>query len=359
MSKLLDLNRAGAIASRKISSLRRDHRTIAFIVIMPALQILLFGLAIGGTPNGLDFAVIDDGSPMFNQITDGLNGSESLVIHLEVSDEVEARDMIQQGELWGALMVQKNGTLLLVLDNSNQQVSSTIIVEVRTAMTAALAAQGASLPLEIGDPVYGERDPAFIDFLAPGIMVMVCFLFSIILTTMAFVGERYDGTLDRVFATGTQPIEVLLGHLVAFSTILIGQVSVVILIAVYGFDIPLEGSLITLFMLALLLGGAAMCFGLFVSSKAKSEFQAMQVIMPVTFPVLLLSGILWPIEGIPLILQPVAWALPTSWSAEAFRSIMIRGWGFEHAIVWKAFLYNGAFAIAMLTLAAKSLKVRE
>jgi ABC-2 type transport system permease protein len=152
---------------------------------------------------------------------------------------------------------------------------------------------------------------------------------------------------------------VLLGHLAAFSTVLIGQVSVVILIAIYGFDIPLEGSLVTLFMLALLLGWAAMCFGLFVSSKAESEFQAMQVIMPVMFPVLLLSGILWPIEGIPLILQPVSWALPTSWSAEAFRSIMIRGWGLEHAVIWKAFLYNGAFAISMLALAAKSLKVRE
>ncbi len=326
---------------------------------MPALQILLFGLAIGGTPTGLDFAVIDDDAPMFDAIADGLNSSESLVIHLEVKDETAARSKIASGELWGALVVRNDGTLLLVLDNSNQQVTSTIVVEVREAMTAVLAAQGASLPLEIAEPVYGERDPAFIDFLAPGIMVMVCFMFSIILTTMAFVGERYDGTLDRVFAAGTHPLEVLLGHLTAFSTILIGQVSVVILIAVYGFDIPLEGSLFTLFTLALLLGWAAMCFGLFVSSKAESEFQAMQVIMPVMFPVLLLSGILWPVEGIPLILQPVSWALPTTWSAEAFRSIMIRGWGLEHSVVWKAFLYNAGFAVAMLWLAARTLKVRE
>lgn len=360
MSGGFDLGRARAIAARKFSSLRRDHRTFAFIVAMPALQIVLFGLAIGGTPTGLGFAIVDEGpDALFHSLTDELNASESLVLDTTVPSEADARERIASGEFWGALVVQANGTLSLVLDNSNQQVSNTIVVEVREAMSAALAAQGASLPMSIAEPVYGDRDPAFIDFLAPGIMTLVCFMFSIILTTMAFVSERYDGTLDRVFAAGTRPVEVLLGHLAAFSTILIGQVIVVIAIAALGFDIPVNGSVLTLFALALLLGWAAMCLGLFVSSKASSEFQAMQTVMPIMFPVLLLSGILWPVEGLPTILQPVAWALPTTWSAEAFRSIMIRGWGFEHAVVWKAFAYDAAFAVATLLLASRTLRVRE
>ena len=116
----------------------------------------------------------------------------------------------------------------MVLDNSNQQVTNTILLEVRDAMQEA---SGGQLPLHIAEPIYGDRDPSFIDFLAPGIMTLVCFMFSTILTTMAFVGERLDGTLDRVFAAGTQPSEVMLGHLGAFSGILIGQVTVVIAIA--------------------------------------------------------------------------------------------------------------------------------
>ena len=107
-------------------------------------------------------------------------------------------------------------------------------------------------------------------------MVLVCFMFSLILTTMAFVGERNDGTLDRLFAAGVQPSGVLLGHLLAFSVIIIGQVSVVISIAVIVFEVPMHGSIILLFSLGLLLGWAAMCLGLFLSmfqSSKASKFQ--------------------------------------------------------------------------------------
>jgi ABC-2 type transport system permease protein len=226
-------------------------------------------------------------------------------------------------------------------------------------MSDALSVGGASVPLELAEPVYGQKDPAFIDFLAPGIMTMVCFMFSLILTTMAFVGERYDGTLDRIFAAGTKPSEVLLGHLSAFTTILVGQVAVVILIATLGFDITIEGSVLLLFVLGMLLGWAAMCFGLFISSKAKSEFQAMQINMPIMFPVLLLSGILWPVQALPTWIQPLSWVLPTTWTAEAFRSIMLRGWGLESTAVQIAFAYNFAFALFALFIASRSLKVQE
>ncbi len=331
-----------------------------FIILMPAIQILLFGIAIGQAPTGLDFAIVDEGPGDIGTIVvEHLDGSESLVLHIEYENMPSARLDIEEGELWGALHIHPNGTFELLLDNSNQQVSNTIIVEVRNAMTAAMASQGASLPMEIAEPVYGDKDPAFIDFLAPGIMTMVCFMFSLILTSMAFVGERYDGTLDRIFEAGTRPSEVLLGHLGAFSTILIGQVLVVILIATLGFDITIEGSILLLFLLGLLLGWAAMCFGLFVSSKAKSEFQAMQLNMPVLFPVLLLSGILWPVQALPTWIQPLAWAMPTTWTAEAFRSIMIRGWGLENTGVQMAFAFNILFALFALFIASRSLKVRE
>ena len=330
-----------------------------FIVLMPALQILLFGIAIGQAPTGLDFAIINDDGVMAEDIIEELNSSESLIVNTDFNSAEEARAAIAEGELWGALIISSDGSLELHLDNSNQQVSQTIAVEVRNALTRSLEDAGITAPLTIAEPVYGNKDPAFIDFLAPGIMTLVCFMFSLILTSMAFVGERYDGTLDRVFAAGTKASEILFGHLLAFSTILIGQVTVVILIALYGFDIPMEGSILLLFILALLMGWAAMCFGLFVSSKAKSEFQAMQLNMPVMFPVLLLSGIIWPVQALPNWIQPLSWMLPTTWTAEAFRSIMVRGWGISHQEIWIAFLFNLAFALFALAISARTLRVRD
>jgi len=356
----MNFQRVYAIAARKFSSLRRDKRMFGFIIIMPAIQILLFGIAIGQPPTDLDFAVINENdSDTGTMIVEYLDEGDAVKVHTEHEDLDSARKEIESGELWGALVITSNGTLEILLDNSNQQVSNTILVEVRNAMSSVVASQGSSLPMEISEPVYGQKDPAFIDFLAPGIMTMVCFMFSLILTTMAFVGERYDGTLDRIFAAGTSPSEVLLGHLAAFTTILVGQVSVVILIATFGFDITIEGSIFLLFALGLLLGWAAMCFGLFVSSKAKSEFQAVQMNMPVLFPVLLLSGILWPVEALPSWIQPLSWAMPTTWTAEAFRSIMIRGWGLSDGGIQTAFLFNILFAVFALFVASKTLKTRE
>ncbi|MDP6639698.1 MAG: ABC transporter permease [Candidatus Poseidoniaceae archaeon] len=356
----MNVNRIYAIAARKFATLKRDHRTFAFIIIMPAIQILLFGIAIGQPPTGLDVAIVsNDQVDIDENFSTMLSQSDTFVIHNEYNSSESVRTAIAEGDLWAAITFSDSGVVEIHLDNSNQQVSSTILIEVRNALTDIMAGKGVALPLEVTDPIYGDRDPAFIDFLAPGIMTLVCFMFSLILTTMAFVGERHDGTLDRVFAAGVQPSEVLIGHMAAFTTILIGQVSTVMIIAIYGFDIPLNGNPLTVFLLAMFLGWAAMCIGMFISTKASSEFQAVQLNMPMLFLALLISGILWPVEALPAWLQPISWGLPTTWTAEAFRSIMIRGWGFEKAIVAGSFVYNMVFSIIMLFVAAKSLKTQD
>ena len=328
----------------------------AFIVLMPALQILLFGWAIGGAPTDLNVVIVNDEmGEQSNIFISHLESGDTLLLAYEDSMDA-ANASVESGDSWAVIHLLPDGNISLVLDNSNQQISNTILIEIRDAMQEAT---GGQLPLGIADPIYGERDPAFIDFLAPGIMTLVCFMFSTILTTMTFVGERHDGTLDRIFAAGTQPSEVLLGHLGAFSIILIGQVTVVIGIADIGFDIPINGSVMLLFSLCLLLGWASMCLGLAISSKAKSEFQAVQLNMPILFPALLLSGILWPVEALPGWLQPVSWALPTTWTAEACRSIMVRGWGLESSSVQLAFLINATFGILMLAIASRTIRVRQ
>lgn len=359
------LNHILAIAGRKFASLRRDHRTFAFIVVMPAIQIVLMGVAIGQSPTALNVILIDETSSQLGEnMSSALMADESLIIDVSFTEISSARDAVESGDHW-AVVHLTDGEMTspvmvqLHLDNSNQQVSNTIMVVVRESFEDAFESQGLEMSIEIANPIFGSQNPEFIHFLAPGIMTMVCFMFSVILTSMAFVGERHDGTLDRVFAAGTRPAEVMFGHLIAYSSILVGQVTVVILISVWGFDIPIEGSVMLLFLLALLLGWAAMCFGLFVSSKARSEFQAMQMNMPVIFPVLLLSGILWPIEALPDWILPLSQAMPTTWTAEAFRSIMIRGWGLDHSDVIIAFLFNIVFAVLMLGLAARSLRVRS
>ena len=156
----MNFARIRAIAARKFASLRRDKRTFGFIVIMPAIQIVLMGIAIGQVPTGLDIAIINDGATgMGAIITDHLMDSESLVVHADYGSVAEARDGIEAGEIWAALHITPDGTLELHLDNSNQQVSATILVEVRNAMTAALEEQGNALPLAVGSQSTASATP--------------------------------------------------------------------------------------------------------------------------------------------------------------------------------------------------------
>lgn len=374
-----------AVAQRKLTSLRRDRRTLVFVLLLPMLQIVLFGIAIGGEPIDLPFAVVnhDAGDEMLGQpvnlgaaVTTELRASETVAVH-EYATMDEAIAAVEAGEAWGVLYLPQNLTTALLtlarenatteelvaaqalkvelrLDNSNQQIALALA---RTVQQAFADVSGTRTPLDTTQPIYGESEPAFIDFLAPGIITLVCFVFSMMLTTMSFVNERYDGTLDRVFAAGVRPAEVVLGHLLAMSTLLVGQVVVLLAVAFWGFAIPLEGSLALVFALGLLMGLGAMALGLLISSRARSEFQAMQLAIPVFFPVLLISGVLWPVQAIPGWLRWVSWLLPTTWAAEAFRSIMIRGWGI--AEVWPAFAVNAAWTALFLTLAVRSLRTRE
>jgi ABC-2 type transport system permease protein len=117
-------------------------------------------------------------------------------------------------------------------------------------------------------------------------------------TAIEFVREKIDYTIDRIFAAGVSSPTVILAHFFTHSIVLIIQVTLLLLVAIFGFKIAVEGSVVLVVALLLLLGSTGMAFGLFVSSVARNEADAMQVAMASFFPSMMLSGILWPTEAV-------------------------------------------------------------
>lgn len=140
------------------------------------------------------------------------------------------------------------------------------------------------------------------------------------------------------WAAGAKPSEVMIAHVVTQLVMLSIQVSLLLLVAVLVFSIPCHGSIASILGLTLLLGMAGMLYGLFLSSICADEQECVQYSTGSFFPVMLLSGILWPVEGIPGVLRYLAKSLPTTWAATALRDLMARGWGWENESVWQAFL---------------------
>jgi ABC-type multidrug transport system permease subunit len=155
---------------------------------------------------------------------------------------------------------------------------------------------------------------------------------------------------------GVYPVEVILGHTLCQILILAGQILLMLLIALLAFSLPMAGSLGLVVLLMGLLGLAGMLYGLFISTVAPEEAHAMQMALGSFFPVLLLSGVIWPLEAIPTGLNYISLALPTTWAAEAMRSLMLRGWDIHHQAVWGGYLVVLAWVALFLFAGVRGIR---
>jgi ABC-type multidrug transport system permease subunit len=183
-------------------------------------------------------------------------------------------------------------------------------------------------------PIYGEENPQFINYMAPGIMVVIIFTITIGLTGLMFVIEKKEGLLDRSWVAGVHTIEIMMAHITAKLAIMAVQITLLLLISNLVFGIIIKGPIIMAALLLLLQGFTGMSYGLALSAGANDETEVMQISIGSVFPAMLISGIIWPLNGMPQFMQYVSYVSPLTYSAEAMRAIMSRGWSITYATVW-------------------------
>lgn len=253
-------------------------------------------------------------------------------------------------------------TIRVKLDQSNQQIALFIesaLTQAFTKMVTPLAATShitIDLPIRIETPVYGEKNPKFTDFIAPGMIISIAFAGAIGLTAVGFVMDVQDGCMDRQWAAGIHPSEIFFSILFTQFCVLFIQICILLAFALGLFQLPMEGSLVLVVTLASFLGISGMLYGLCISSVVSDVNDAMNLAMGSFFPFLLLSGVIWPVEGIPSGLRYISLALPTTWAATAMRSIMSRGWGIYDREVWMGFVVVGAWCVFFFILSMRGLK---
>eukprot|EP01136_Pigoraptor_vietnamica_P017299 Opistho-1_new@62267 len=382
------------VVYKNITRMRRNYGFLAFQFLLPCLQIILFCLAIGADPKGLRVAIYnaDQGFPADSGFNFTMSGRylailDHNVIHqVPVFSPIDGRDRIRRGDCWGMLEFGANysvdlfirathavtdlsviygSSLNVTLDATDQQIAISIEQKVSQAFEILVASTLqdlgmdptlGSLPVVILDPVYGSRNPSFTDFIAPGMIVSISFGLSIGLTALAFVLERKDGLLDRMWGAGVRPVEVLLGHVITQSLVLMVQTTLLLFFALFVFKVPLEGSLALVALAVMLIGLAGMAYGILISAVSQDEIAAIQVALGSFYPVLLLSGVIWPTEAMPVVLKYVSYILPTTWSSSAMRSVLGRGWGMDHFDVWMGYLIPLAWLIVLAAVAARCVR---
>jgi len=386
----MDGRRLLAVTRRVVEGIRRDHRTLALIIVVPLVIIILLGWIIRGssTPEVRLLVVNADGQAGA-AITSALlaaTDTAPVVVIDGGSDPAAARDAIADGDADVALIVPDSfeadiltgaePSLTILTPGVDPIEESDSVREVGLLVSATLAA---SLPPEISaripsierETIYLPPDADALDSIAPVFLGYFAYFFVFILTGISFLRERIGGTLERLLATPVTRGEIVLGYSIGFGVFATVQV---LLLTAYvlagievpaigplpaftiGLDVPSAGSVALILAIALSLAFGAVSLGIFLSTFARSELQVLQFIPIVIVPQGLLGGIFWPIENLPALLQPIARVLPVTYAVEGLRAVMITGADLASRTVQIDLAVLTAIALIFVVLAARTIR---
>ncbi|HZS76380.1 MAG TPA: ABC transporter permease [Ktedonobacteraceae bacterium] len=355
----MNMARVLALASRILRQVVRDKRTLALIFVVPIVVMTLLYLVLTSTSSVRTLAIVRPTGPgsesIDSLITKLLPGKDKLNVIYINADQVDST--LQNGNADAAIIFSpdfgqqmlnnQQPTVQIKLEGSDPGVASAMsdltqsftrqlgiaIAALRAQETSGQSGQGVSpvlggqLPFTIGSPQYLHGGPqyTFNDSLAPVFIGIFSFFFVFILTSVAFLRERSQGTIERVLVSPLTRAELVLGYICGFTLFALVQSLMILLFVVFALRVHYSGNLALVFLVTALLTIGSVNLGIFLSTFAQNEFQIVQFI-PLVFGVqVFLSGIFWPIAQLPAVLRPIAYILPLTYANDALRGVMLKG----------------------------------
>jgi len=363
----MSARRLFAIVVKELRQLRRDRVSLAMILGIPVMQLVLFGYAINLNLRGLQAAVADQA---------GTAGSRALVMDMLATGVIELAadaqtpqqlmELLRRGRISVGVVIPADferrrldgrEAVQVLVDGSDTVVQGAALqlaqMPLDSTATAAMprAATSAS-PGRTGQisvvSFYNpeRRSPVNI---VPGLIGVILTMTMVMFTGVAIVRERERGNMELLMATPVSRSELMIGKVLPYAAIGLVQTTLVLALGLWLFDVPLRGSALDVYAAAVLLILANLTLGLLISTKAQSQFQAMQMTFFVFLPSILLSGFMFPFAGMPRPVQWLAEVLPLTHFLRLIRGVMLRGARLWE--LWPDVLALLAFTTVMMTLA--------
>ena len=355
----MNFTRLLAIVLKELRQLRRDRLSFAMIIGIPTVQLLLFGFAINLDVRGLDAALLDQAdTARSRELAAGLATSGVIDLRRQVHAPQQLDALLRSGEISLALVIpadfetrmeRRDRPALQVMVDGSDQVVQAAARQLAAYPVHAGGARTAAVPAVEVLNLYNPERRAPVNTV-PGLIGVILTMTMVLFTAVALVRERERGNLEMLIATPVSPWELTLGKVLPFIGIGLLQVSLVLLLGRWVFDVPLRGSLLDVYLAAFVFIVASLALGVFLSTLARSQFQAMQLAFFTFLPQILLSGFMFPFAGMPVAAQWLAEVLPMTHFVRLIRGLMLRGATLEELIAELAAL--GLFALVFLSLAA-------
>lgn len=363
------VSRWWSMVLKEFLQLRRDRITFGMIVGLPIVQMALFGYAINGDPKHLNTAIIDaDHTDITRSFVWGMKNSSYFNFVDELPNEAAGREALAQGKVLfvvnipagftrqllrheqPALLVEADATDPTASGNALGALNGIAQLVVQKELTGPLASlAGSTAPFDV--QVHRLYNPEGITQynIVPGLMGVILTMTTVMMTGLAITRERERGTMENLLAMPSTPLEVMTGKLIPYIGIGLIQSTIILLAAYWAFRVPFVGSVVVLYVVALLFVAANLTVGITLSSLAKNQLQAVQLTFFYFMPNLLLSGFMFPFQGMPKWAQVIGNLLPLTYFNRLVRGIMLKGNGLS--ISWPSIWPLIVFTVIVMTIA--------
>ncbi|MGR4862625.1 ABC transporter permease [Caulobacter sp. LARHSG274] len=363
----LSVNRVLAVLTKEFIQLTRDRLTYAMILVMPIVQLLLFGYAINNDPRDLPTAVlVQDHGPMARSTLSALVNSGYFKVVQEAGSPADLDRAIARGEVQFALTIPADFTrrvvredqaqILVEADASDPAATGGAIAALanlpRTALSRDLvgaAAQTGRDPFEV--VIHRRYNPESITAynIVPGLLGVILSMTLVMMTSLGVTREYERGTMEGLLATPARPIEVMIGKLAPYVAVGVIQTVVILVLARALFAVPMAGGWGALVLGVTLFIVGSLALGFLISTLARTQLQAMQMSFFYILPSILLSGFMFPFRGMPGWAQTLGSVIPVTHFLRVVRGSLLKGLGVED--LWASLLALAAFVVAIAAAA--------
>jgi ABC-2 type transport system permease protein len=341
-------SRIFSVIRKEFQQIWRDPRTLAMIIIIPIMELFLLGYAATTDVRNISMAVWDQSKTTQSRaLLDAFRAADYFVLEYFVGSADEYQALIESGDTRVALvippdydrrLIEGNAQVLMVLDGSDASVGSTALSTARLVgqaysteimgEQALLSGRSApSAPVEVRTQVWYNPDLDSAFFNIPGVIGMILSFITSILTATTIVRERERGTIEQLIVTPIQSWELIVGKLLPYVILGFVETFEVILIGHWWFGVPIRGSAALIIITSGLFLMSSLGIGLFASTMANTQQEAMMTVMMFNLPMIFLSGFFFPIAAMPKFLQIVSYAIPLRYYLIIIRALLIKGVG--------------------------------
>jgi ABC-2 type transport system permease protein len=350
---------------KEFLQIRRDRLTLAMLVVVPAMYLVLFGYAVRSEVRHVPTVVLDDSrTPESRRLVETLGQTQNFRILGHVGGRAELAARIGRGDARAAIVIPPDFARAV---KRGEPARAQVIVDAADPMQSAAALAGAQLAaralpakLDAGAdvPAIDVRvrpwyNPALRSstYIVPGICGLLLTISLAVVMAMAIVKERETGTLEQLVVTPVSKSALMLGKIVPFVAIGYVQLTNVLVLGKLFFDVPLRGSLVTLYAVSGLFIAANLGVGLLISAVSRTQNQAQQLATLMLIPSMLLSGFVFPREAMPPVARWVGAAIPLTYYLDVTRGILLRGVGLE--ALWRDVVVLAAMAAGTIALSVR------